>query len=99
MTQTWKAGADAPETGFSCLLEPDGFSLPSPAGPRSDLAGEWGGNGANLGTGQLGKAGRGGGSLSDKPPSAGVEGPRKDGAEFQEISSPTSVLCGAGLNF
>lgn len=53
-----------PQTrGFSCLLEPDGFSLLSPPGPWADLVGEWGGNGVTLGTAQLGNAGWGGGPL------------------------------------
>lgn len=65
MTQTWKAGAEAPELGFLLSLRARWFlSLPSPAGPWAGLAaGEWGGNGVNLGTGQLRNAGWGGSPL------------------------------------
>lgn len=43
----------------TCRLEPSGVS--PPARPWSGLAGEWGGDGMNLGTGQLGGASWGGG--------------------------------------
>lgn len=74
MTQTWKAGAEALETGFSCHLGPDGFSLPSQQGPGL----VWRDSGA-LGTGQMGKCWPGWGPLSGK-----VEGPVRTGLRFRK---------------
>lgn len=91
-----KAGAEAPETGFSCFLEPDGFS------PLPCRALVWSGRrvGVKLCESENWPVGK---CWPVEDPSLiglqRLEGPREDSAEVQEISSPTSVLLRAGLNF
>lgn len=83
--------------GFSCFLDPDGFSLSTPQqGPHLI----WWETGEEMvcisepaSWEMLARV------EVTKGPAGGVEEPRKDSAEVHKISSPSSVLLGAGLNF